>query len=112
LGTTRYVALLPDHLLCEFHTDPSWARHLFATLTVSPSRVLLSQAIRIFEDEVQAIKSVDGLVPNLVSYAVSRNAIAAMKQRGGNAIGIEGDGPLLREPAYISSELFSLLKDI
>ncbi|CEL04928.1 hypothetical protein ASPCAL06052 [Aspergillus calidoustus] len=69
-------------------------RHLFGTLTVSPSRVLLSQAISIFEEEVQAIKSVTGLVPNLVSYAVPRNAIAAMKQRGGNALGIEGDGPL------------------
>ncbi|KAL3431571.1 hypothetical protein BDV09DRAFT_206526 [Aspergillus tetrazonus] len=70
-------------------------RHLFATLTVSPSRLLLCEAIRVFEEEVQAIKSVDGLVPNLVSYAVPRNAIAAMKQRGGNALGIEGDGPLL-----------------
>jgi hypothetical protein len=81
-------------------------RHLFATLTVSPSRVLLSQAISIFEEEVQAIKSVTGLVPNLVSYAVPRNAIAAMKQRGGNALGIEGDGPLFRKPTDNSSRPF------
>ncbi|KAL4871583.1 hypothetical protein BDV12DRAFT_206282 [Aspergillus spectabilis] len=69
-------------------------RHLFATLTVSPSRALLSRAISIFQEEVQSIKSVDGLVPNLVSYAVSRNAIAAMKKRGGNALGIESNQPL------------------
>ncbi|RAK96474.1 FAD-binding oxidoreductase [Aspergillus ibericus CBS 121593] len=70
-------------------------RHLFATLTVSPSRPLLSQAVNIFEEEVRAISAVEGLVPNLVSYALSRNAIAAMKQRGGNALGIQADGPLL-----------------
>lgn len=64
-------------------------------MTVSPSRLLLPQALSIFEEEVQGIKSVDGLVPNLVSYALSRNAIAAMKQRGGNALGIEGDEPLI-----------------
>ncbi|KIA75583.1 hypothetical protein HK57_00642 [Aspergillus ustus] len=69
-------------------------RHLFATLTVSPSRSFLSQAVRIFEEEVRAISSVEGLVPNLVSYALPRNAIAAMKQKGGNALGIESDGPL------------------
>ncbi|KAL3452687.1 hypothetical protein BJX65DRAFT_292700 [Aspergillus insuetus] len=70
-------------------------RHLFATLSVSPSRALFSEALTIFEEEVRATRSVDGLVPNLVSYAVPRNAIAAMKQRGGNALGIEEDGPLL-----------------
>ncbi|KAL4816662.1 FAD binding domain protein [Aspergillus spinulosporus] len=69
-------------------------RHLFATITVSPSRLLLSQALNIFEEEVRAIRSVEGLVPNLVSYAISRNAIAAMKQRGGNTLGIQSDGPL------------------
>ncbi|CRG90184.1 Bifunctional solanapyrone synthase [Talaromyces islandicus] len=70
-------------------------RHLFATLTVLPSRSLLTQAVKIFEQEVRAIKSVDGLVPNLVSYALSRAAIAAMNQRGGNSLGIQGDQPLI-----------------
>ncbi|OGM51271.1 FAD binding domain protein [Aspergillus bombycis] len=69
-------------------------RHLFATLTVRPSRSLLSQAVEIFEQEVQAIKSVNGLVPNLISYALSRTAIAAMTQRGGNSLGIQGEQPL------------------
>ncbi|BAE58837.1 unnamed protein product [Aspergillus oryzae RIB40] len=69
-------------------------RHLFATLTVLPSRSLLTQAVRIFEQEARAIRSVDGLVPNLISYAISRTAIAAMAQRGGNSLGIHGDQPL------------------
>ncbi|KAE8160390.1 hypothetical protein BDV40DRAFT_313915 [Aspergillus tamarii] len=69
-------------------------RHLFATLTVLPSRTLLTQAVKIFEQEIRAIKSVDGLVPNLISYAISRTAVTAMTQRGGNSLGIQGDQPL------------------
>ncbi|GIJ89551.1 hypothetical protein Asppvi_008493 [Aspergillus pseudoviridinutans] len=69
-------------------------RNWFATLTVSPSRSLLSQALQIFSHEVEAIKSVPDLVPNFICYPLQRNAIAAMKHRGGNALGIERDEPL------------------
>ncbi|KAJ5504756.1 FAD linked oxidase N-terminal [Penicillium fimorum] len=71
-------------------------RNLFATLTVSPSRSLLSRALQIFQQEVESIKSVPGLDTNLISYPIQRNAIAAMKNRGGNALGIdlERDEPL------------------
>lgn len=69
-------------------------RHWFATLSVSPSRSLLSQGLRIFEQEVEAIKTVSGLVPNFICYPLQRNAVIAMKQRGGNALGIERDEPL------------------
>ncbi|KAE8150283.1 FAD binding domain protein [Aspergillus avenaceus] len=69
-------------------------RHLFGTLTVAPSRSLLARAVTIFEQEVQAIKSVECMVANFITYAVPRTAIAAMKQRGGNALGIHGDQPL------------------
>ncbi|KAJ5375412.1 FAD linked oxidase N-terminal [Penicillium concentricum] len=71
-------------------------RNLFATLTVSPSRSLLSRALQIFRQEVEAIKSVPGISTNLICYPMQRNAIAAMKNRGGNALGIdlERDEPL------------------
>ncbi|PLB54762.1 FAD-binding domain-containing protein [Aspergillus steynii IBT 23096] len=69
-------------------------RHLFATLTVAPSRSFLSQGLRIFQEEVEAIRTVPGLVPNFICYPIQRNAIAAMKQRGGNALGIDREGPL------------------
>ncbi|KAF7593567.1 hypothetical protein BBP40_011187 [Aspergillus hancockii] len=69
-------------------------RHLFATLTVSPSRSLLTNGLQIFREEVEKIKNVQGLVPNFISYPLQRNAIAAMKQRGGNSLGIESDEPL------------------
>ncbi|KAJ5972724.1 FAD linked oxidase N-terminal [Penicillium vulpinum] len=71
-------------------------RNLFATLTVSPSRSLFSRALQIFRQEVEAIKSVPGIRTNFICYPMQRNAIAAMKQRGGNALGIdlERDEPL------------------
>ena len=62
-----------------------------------PSRTLLTQAVKIFEQEIRAIKSVDGLVPNFISYAISRSAVRAMTQRGGNSLGIQGDQPLFRK---------------
>ena len=69
-------------------------RHWFATLSVSPSRSLLSQGLRIFEQEGEAIKTVSGLVHNFICYPLQRNSVIAMKQRGGNALGIERDEPL------------------
>ncbi|EYE99687.1 FAD-binding oxidoreductase [Aspergillus ruber CBS 135680] len=69
-------------------------RNLFATLSISPSRSLLSQGLQIFQQEVEALRTVSGLVPNFICYPLQSNAIAAMKQRGGNALGIERDEPL------------------
>jgi hypothetical protein len=70
---------------------------LFATLSVRPSRPFLTQALKIFSEEVKKIKSVKGLTPNFICYPIQKNAIEAMKQRGGNALGIDTDGPLFRK---------------
>ncbi|KAK0378252.1 FAD binding domain-containing protein [Colletotrichum limetticola] len=69
-------------------------RHLFGTISTLPSRALLTQAFAIFREEVSAISSVEGLAPNLICYPLSTTAIQAMKQRGGNALGIDQDEPL------------------
>lgn len=63
---------------------------------MSPSRSLLSQGLEVFRQEVDAIKAVPGIRTNFICYPMQRNAIAAMKQRGGNALGIdlERDEPL------------------
>lgn len=65
-------------------------------MTVAPSRPLLSQGLEILRQEVVAIKAVPGIRTNFISYPMQRTAIAAMKQRGGNALGIglERDEPL------------------
>ncbi|KXH64088.1 FAD binding domain-containing protein [Colletotrichum salicis] len=69
-------------------------RHLFGTISTLPSRALLTQALAIFREEVSAISAVEGLAPNLICYPLSTTAIQAMRQRGGNALGIDQDEPL------------------
>lgn len=70
------------------------ARNLFQTISVLPSRPLLSEALAIFREEIRAIQTVEGLTPNFICYPLHSNAIAEMKQRGGNALGIDQEGPL------------------
>jgi hypothetical protein len=57
----------------------------------------MSQAISIFEEEVQKIQTVTGLSANFVCYTLHPNAINKMKVRGGNALGIDQDVPLIRK---------------
>ncbi|KAI4595973.1 hypothetical protein KJ359_006265 [Pestalotiopsis sp. 9143b] len=70
-------------------------RHWFGTVSIRPSREMMSRAISIFEEEVQKIQTVAGLSPNFVSYTLHPNAISKMKIRGGNALGIDLDEPLI-----------------
>jgi hypothetical protein len=55
---------------------------------------MLSQGLQIFREEVNAIKTVDGLAPNFICYPIPVNAIQYMKRRGGNALGIDQNEPL------------------
>ncbi|KAF3018999.1 hypothetical protein E8E14_012878 [Neopestalotiopsis sp. 37M] len=70
-------------------------RHWFGTVSIRPSRELMSQAISIFEEEVQKIQTVAGLSANFVCYTLHPNAINTMKVRGGNALGIDQGQPLI-----------------
>ncbi|KAF9641043.1 FAD linked oxidase [Lasiodiplodia theobromae] len=80
--------------MLDNHPILGTTRHLFRTVSVLPSRELLTQCLSIFKEEVEAIKTVEGLAPNFITYPLQKNAIDAMKQRGGNALGIDQDGPL------------------
>ncbi|KAI9035692.1 FAD-binding oxidoreductase [Aspergillus affinis] len=91
---SRSTNIGPMSQVVDGNEEMGTTRHLFATLTVAPSRSFLSQGLRVFEQEVEAIKTVAGLIPNFICYPLQRNALAAMKQRGGNALGIDQDEPL------------------
>ena len=52
------------------------------------------QVMQIMAEEIQHIKNVSGFFPNVISQAYAAGAIAAGKERGGNAYGIDIDGPL------------------
>lgn len=73
------------------------SRRLYATVTFQPSRELHRKMIDIFTEEVQGIKATANLTTSLVVQPLHINSIKTMKERGGNALGIESDGSLLSE---------------
>lgn len=99
LGVTRYVTselaqALRDLWLTASHSN------LFGTLTVAPSRELLSYALAVFREEAVLVRDVEGVTPIFITYPIHKTALAAMTQRGGNALGLESqDGPLFCESA-------------
>ncbi|CAH0046905.1 unnamed protein product [Clonostachys solani] len=74
--------------------SPHGSRRLYATLTFEASAILHSRILQIFQEEVERVKSVQGFRPSVVTQALHVNAIKAMRQRGGNSLGVESAGPL------------------
>lgn len=70
-------------------------RRLYATVTFNPSQELHRKIIDIFTEEIQGIKSTANLTTSVVVQPLHINSIRTMKERGGNALGIESDGSLL-----------------
>ncbi|KPM46107.1 hypothetical protein AK830_g422 [Neonectria ditissima] len=73
---------------------PHGLRRVYATLTYKPSRELHKKLLDIFSDEVEGVKATPGFTSSVVIQALHINAIKAMKERGGNALGVESDTPL------------------
>ncbi|GME65538.1 Fad binding domain-containing protein [Neofusicoccum parvum] len=66
-------------------------RHLFTTLTYTPSAALDARILAIFDEELQSIKTATGFAPSVVTQPLHANAIKAMRLRGGNALGVESE---------------------
>ncbi|KAI6752520.1 hypothetical protein HG530_013889 [Fusarium avenaceum] len=75
---------------------PHGLRRVYATLTYKPSRELHKKLLDIFSSEVEGVKATPGFTSSVVIQALHINAIRAMKERGGNALGVESDTPLNR----------------
>lgn len=69
-----------------------------ASMTFTPSKEQERRMIQIFNEELEILK-VEGksACPAMTFQPIPVAAIDAMNSRGGNAIGIESDGPLTRE---------------
>lgn len=78
----------------------SWYSNLFATLTYFPSQELDKQMMAIMAEEIEPLKNQSGFFPNVIIQPYAAGAIAAGKARGGNAYGIDVDGPLSGELQY------------
>ncbi|KAF9699020.1 hypothetical protein EKO04_003344 [Ascochyta lentis] len=75
--------------------NPPPMRHLFQTMTTFPSRVWLQKSLHIFREELEGIKRVAGLNPQIITYTIPSRAIRSMSDRGGNALGLtDVQGPL------------------
>lgn len=70
-------------------------RRLYATVTFNPSQELHRKIIDIYTEEIESIKSTANLSTSVVVQPLHINSIKTMKERGGNALGIESDGSLL-----------------
>lgn len=71
-------------------------RHLFTTLTYTPSAELDARIYSIFRQEVAAVAAAEGFAPSVVIQPFHVNAIRAARARGGSALGLESPdgGPL------------------
>ncbi|KAJ5778582.1 hypothetical protein N7520_001828 [Penicillium odoratum] len=75
------------------HT-PSGSRNLFATITYHPSAQMDGRIMDIMAEESRPIKQVAGFFPNVIFQPLYEGVIRAGHERGGNALGIDADGPL------------------
>lgn len=57
----------------------------------------------IMEEEMQDVKQSAGFRAILIAQPLPEGAIKAGKERGGNALGIEADGPLTSKSSNSSS---------
>lgn len=69
-------------------------RNVYATISYTPSADLDKSIQDIAVQEMQDVKQLPGFSPNVIFQPLHENAIRAGKDRGGNALGIESDGPL------------------
>lgn len=67
-----------------------------------PSAALDKAIQDIVAEEIQPIKNISGFSPNAIFQPLFEGAIRAGKDRGGNALGIEANGPLTSKPFHVA----------
>ena len=63
---------------------------------VGNSATLMADMVAIYMDEVEPLKAVAGIVPSLVFQPITSDMISHFSKNGGNALGLDGQGPLNR----------------
>ena len=75
-------------------------------MTYYPSADMDRRIMEIMAEEIQSIKQVEGFFPNVIFQPLYEGAVRAGHDRGGNALGINADGPLTSELPTLSIPLF------
>lgn len=75
---------------------PDGRRNFFGTFTYRPTEELDIALFKIFEEGVEKVKQIPGIVALIPLQPLSKQAISKMSLRGGNSLGLkESDGPLV-----------------
>jgi hypothetical protein len=72
----------------------TFGSNVYATFSYLPSASLDIEVQDIMQEELQPVKMVSGFSPNAIFQPLYEAAVRAGRDRGGNALGIEADGPL------------------
>jgi len=76
--------------------NPHGLRNTYATFTYKQIEPLEEEFIAIFEEGIEKIKGVAGIVAPVILQPIAKNTLKMMEKRGGNALGLrESDGPLV-----------------
>lgn len=54
----------------------------------------MSEMVAIYMEEVEKIKDAPGVVPSAIFQPITTDMTAHFSKNGGNALGLEGQGPL------------------
>lgn len=60
------------------------------------SASLMADMVAIYMDEIEPLKNVTGIVPSLVFQPITTDMTSHFAKNGGNALGLDGEGPLNR----------------
>ncbi|KAJ5709647.1 hypothetical protein N7493_009938 [Penicillium malachiteum] len=69
-------------------------RQTYWTLTVGNNATLMTDMVAIYMDHIDPLKNVSGIVPSLVFQPITTDMISHFSKNGGNALGLDGQGPL------------------
>ncbi|KAJ5722135.1 hypothetical protein N7488_000170 [Penicillium malachiteum] len=72
----------------------SECRQTYWTLTVGNDATLMADMVAIYMDEIEPLKNFSGIVPSLVFQPITTDMISHFSKNGGNALGLDGQGPL------------------
>jgi hypothetical protein len=87
--------------------DCVFVRNIYTTVSFYPSKELMLEILAIYREEIEAVKSVPGILVGMVFQPLSVQSMKKMQERGGNAIGLDLDTPLTSMFLYVSFPLSS-----
>lgn len=77
-------------------SNPNGLRQSYWTATFGVSREMLQISLDIFNEEIETIKKIDGMLPALIFQPITTDVISRFSKNGGNCLGIDvTEGPLL-----------------